>query len=73
MNREVRLREKSAVGEMRYRVISEGQVVYTLAGRREEMSGLLLVAEFVANSPNGQDHLGIVRVVLDFGAQAVYV
>ena len=33
----------------------------------------VLVAEFVANAPNGKHHLGILRVILDFGPQAIDV
>ena len=63
-----------ARGELRCEVSVlslEDQVVKVFEGR--DSANLLLVAEFVANPPNGQNHLGIVGVVLDFGAQAVYV
>ena len=34
---------------------------------------LLFVAKLVANSPNGQDHLRVFRVLFDLGAQPVDV
>ena len=34
---------------------------------------LLFVAELVANSPNGENHLRVFRVLFDFGAQPVDV
>jgi len=34
---------------------------------------LLFVAKFVAYAPNGQDHLGVFRVLFDFGSQPVDV
>jgi len=40
------------------------------ARRRSE---LLFVAEFIANSPNGQNHLRIFRVLFDLGSQPVDV
>ena len=41
--------------------------------RRERRAGLLLVAKLVANAPNGQDHLRVLRVLFNLGAQPVDV
>jgi hypothetical protein len=40
---------------------------------RDDEAKLLFVAELVANSPNGQDHLRVFRVLFDLGSQSVDV
>jgi hypothetical protein len=40
---------------------------------RDDEAALLFVAELVANSPYGQDHLRVLRVLFDFGSQSVDV
>jgi hypothetical protein len=45
----------------------------TTRERRKFFSLLRLVVELVSDAPNGQDHLRIFGILLDFGAQAIDV
>ena len=44
-----------------------------LAGRHQARMSALLVAEFVADAPDGQDHLRVLGVLFDLGTQAIDV
>ena len=45
----------------------------TIGVGRDDEAKLLFVAELVANSPNGQNHLRVFRVLFDLGSQPVDV
>ncbi len=36
-----------------------------------QVVGLLFVAELVTNSPNGQDHLGVLGVLFNLGSETI--
>ena len=49
------------------------QVEIAVGVGRDDEAKLLFVAELVANSPNGQDHLRVFRVLFDLGSQTIDV